>query len=200
MTASEGRIHSLQSLGTVDGPGLRSVVFMQGCPLRCRCCHNPDTWDPAGGETVTADSLAARLLSYRPYWRRGGVTVTGGEPLMQAEFVTELFTILKGEGVHTALDTSGCRLDEAAHRLLDVTDLVLLDIKQTTPEAYRAFGAGDMRKPLEFLEELSRRGKDVWVRHVVIPGLTDGQENIRKLAELIRPYSCVKKVELLPFQ
>lgn len=140
-----GRLHSIQSLGAVDGPGIRAVAFLQGCPLRCAYCHNPDTWDPAGGEEIEAAALAKRLLRYRPYWgKEGGVTVTGGEPLRQADFVAELFSILQAEGVHTALDTS-CTGDlAAAERVLAHTNLVLADLKFLSEEDYRRYCRGSL--------------------------------------------------------
>jgi len=199
MSASKGYIHSIQFLGTVDGPGLRSVVFLTGCPLRCQCCHNPDTWNLQDGEEIEAQALTKKLLAYRPYWRGGGVTASGGEPLMQAAFLGDVFDRLKAQGVHTALDTSGCVWDEMVERLIDVTDLVLLDIKQTTETAYRDFCGGSLSQTMEFLSCLQERGKPVWIRHVVIPGMTDGEENLTRLGDLIAPFSCVKKVELLPF-
>ena len=173
---STGRIHSIQSFGTVDGPGVRAVVFMQGCPLRCVCCHNPETWSFSGGEETTAEQLCARLLRYRGYFgTRGGVTVSGGEPLLQAEFVRGLFALLKRHGINTALDTSGCTL-EKAETLLEVTDLVLLDIKYTDPDSYLRYTGCKMEKPLRFLELAQRTGTPVWIRQVIIPGLNDTEE------------------------
>ena len=150
-----GRIHSFQSLGTVDGPGVRTVVFMQGCPLRCICCHNPDTWDFTGGTQTTAEELVGRILRYRNYFgERGGVTVSGGEPLCQTEFVTDLFRRLRELGISTALDTAGYRLDESVRALLDVTDLVLLDYKYTNAEDYLRHTGCEMTRVDEFLTYL----------------------------------------------
>ncbi len=197
---STGRIHSIQSFGTVDGPGVRAVVFMQGCPLRCVCCHNPETWSFSGGEETTAEQLCARLLRYRGYFgTRGGVTVSGGEPLLQAEFVRELFALLKRHGINTALDTSGCTL-EKAETLLEVTDLVLLDIKYTDPDSYLRYTGCKMEKPLRFLELAQRTGTPVWIRQVIIPGLNDTEESAKRLAQLKKDFGCIERIELLPFR
>jgi len=149
---------------------------------------------------MTAEGLAQKLLRFAPYWRDGGVTASGGEPLLQAAFAADLFETLKANGAHTALDTSGCLWNRDAERLLSVTDLVLLDIKQTTSEAYEAFSGIQMEQPLAFLEQLEARGKPTWIRHVVIPGVTDGEENMRRLAQLLAPFACIEKLELLPFR
>lgn len=196
-----GRIHSLQSLGTVDGPGVRFVVFMQGCPLRCGCCHNPDTWDLSGGREYEASDVLKRILRCRDYFGKdGGVTVSGGEPLLQAEFVRELFILCRENGINTCLDTSGCLLDDKIHALLDVTDRVLLDIKYTDEESYRKYAGCSMDKPLAFLDELNRRQIPVWLRQVTIPGKSDDEENILRLREIARSHPCVDKAELLPFR
>ena len=195
-----GNIHSIQSLGTVDGPGVRTVVFMQGCPLRCGYCHNPDTWDPNAGETADTAEVFAKIKRFRPYFGpEGGVTVSGGEALLQPDFVRELFTLCKNEGIHTALDTSGCLWNEKVEGLLEVTDLVLLDIKMTTDADYREYIGCSLEKPLFFLHKLEEKGIPAWIRHVVVPGLTDAPENIRRLRELLKGFSCIQKVEFLPF-
>ena len=195
-----GKIHSIQSLGTVDGPGVRTVVFMQGCPLRCGYCHNPDTWDPNAGETVDTAEVFAKIKRFRPYFGpEGGVTVSGGEALLQPDFVRELFTLCKNEGIHTALDTSGCLWNEQVESLLDVTDLALLDIKMTTDADYREYVGCSLEKPLFFLGKLEEKGIPAWIRHVVVPGLTDAPENIRRLRDLLKGYSYIQKVEFLPF-
>lgn len=195
-----GRIHSYQSMGTLDGPGIRFVLFLQGCPLRCACCHNPDTWEMSGGRLVEADEVWDRVLRCRPYFgERGGLTVSGGEPLMQPEFTAELFRRCRREGIHTCLDTSGVRLDDAVQELLDVTDLVLLDIKRATNAQYRDFAGCSLDAPMRFLEELERRSIPTWIRRVIIPGLTDGEDDLRQLAEISK-LACVERVELLPFR
>lgn len=197
-----GRIHSFETLGTVDGPGIRFVVFMQGCPMRCRYCHNPDTWSLSGGTQYTAGEVAERALKYKSYIRNGGVTVSGGEPLLQAEFVTELFTILKENGIHTALDTSGITFDkhnEKFKKLLNVCDLVLLDIKHIVNAEHKKLTGFDNENVLEFARYLSDVGKDMWIRHVLVEGITDNDGYLLKLKEFISSLKTVKKVEVLPY-
>ncbi len=194
-----GLVHSFQSMGAVDGPGIRFVVFMQGCNLRCAYCHNPDTWDMTGGTPYTATEVAARVSRYLPYLT-GGITVTGGEPLLQAEFVRELF-IKAGElGLHRALDTSGVGHIGQAERLLEHTDLVLCDVKFTTADRYMHYAKAELGRVLEFLSLCKRLAKPVWIRHVVVPSLSS-EESILRLKELILPYmDIIEKVELLPFR
>lgn len=196
-----GRVHSLQSLGTLDGPGVRFVVFLQGCPLRCVYCHNPDTWEASGGMQMTPDAVFEKILRCKRYFGMdGGVTVSGGEALVQADFAHALFQLCKANGIHTCLDTSGCIWNEDVSRLLTATDLVLLDIKFTDEAAYRACSGGSLAQTLAFLERLAQREIPVWIRHVVVPGLTDSEENIRRLRELVKPFPNVERVELLPFR
>lgn len=196
-----GRVHSFQSLGTVDGPGVRTVVFMQGCPLRCICCHNPDTWDFAGGTETTAEELVNRIVRYRNYFgSQGGVTVSGGEPLCQADFVFELFSRLRALGISTALDTAGYRLDGSVKRLLSVTDLVLLDFKYTDARDYVRYTGCEMARVEEFLAYLQTQNKSTWLRHVLIPGYNDREESLARLVTLRENYPCVKRIELLPFR
>ncbi len=197
-----GRLHSVQSLGTVDGPGVRAVAFLSGCPLRCACCHNPDTWDMRGGEEIEAPALAERLLRFRRYFGQdGGVTLSGGEPLLQAEFAAELFRILHTEGVHTALDTSGCLpITPEIKALLAETDYVLLDIKYDNGEDYRRYAGCDITHPMAFLKYLCKVGITTRLRRVVIPTLTDSPESADALASLARHYPNVDRVELLPMR
>ena len=198
---TEGRIHSIQSMGTLDGPGVRFVAFLQGCPLRCGCCHNPDTWDTDGGETMSAEALVSRAARYREYFgREGGITLSGGEPLLQAEFCREVFSLCREAGIHTCLDTSGCVMNETVHALLDVTDRVLLDVKYTTDEDYRRYVGCSLDAPLKFLAHLNEKGIATTLRQVVIPTLNDSEESIRALREIARAHGCVDKVELLPFR
>ena len=195
-----GNIHSIQSLGAVDGPGVRCVVFMQGCPLRCAYCHNPDTWAPEGGTPTTVDELARRVLRFRPYWKNGGgVTVSGGEPLLQADFVAEFFERLHQEGVHTALDTSGVGRLDAAERVLKNTDLVLCDIKFLTSEDYRRYCRADMANVEGFLSLTAEKNVPLWIRHVVVPGLTDAPEHLRRVKAKAQSYPNFEKLEFLPF-
>ncbi len=199
-----GRIHSFESFGTVDGPGIRFVVFMQGCPLRCKYCHNPDTWEFSGGTQFTPEEVAAKALKYKNYFSGGGgVTVSGGEPLVQTEFVTELFTILKAKGVHTALDTSGILFNPenttAIDKLLSVCDLVLLDIKHIDDKEHSSLTGLSNKKVLAFAKYLSDKGKDIWIRHVLVEGITDNDGYLKALKEFIDGLSTVKKVEVLPY-
>ncbi len=196
----KGYVHSIQSLGTVDGPGVRSVVFLSGCPLRCIYCHNPDTWERQEKQLTDADELAGRLLSFYSFIKNGGVTFSGGEPLLQAEFVTEVTELLHKGGLHVAIDTCGTPVTPATERLLEVADLFLLDIKMTTEEDYKRHTGGSLAATVAFLDRLEEMGKDVWIRHVVVPNLNDTEEDILRLAELIKGYTCIKKVELLPFK
>lgn len=203
MAYLKGYIHSFESFGTVDGPGIRFVVFMQGCPMRCLYCHNPDTWT-AGGKSFTAEEVANLALKYKSYFTGGGgVTVSGGEPLMQAEFVTELFKILKSRGVHTALDTSGILFSPAEKgkidELLSVTDLVLLDIKHIDEKEHIKLTRHSNERVLNFAKYLSDIGKPVWIRHVLVPGITDNDEYLSRLTEFISTLKTVEKVEVLPY-
>ena len=196
-----GKIHSFQSLGTVDGPGIRSVIFMQGCPLRCVCCHNPETWDFEKGNEQSVEYLVDRVLRYKAYYGSdGGITVSGGEPLMQAEFLTELFKKLKTYGIHTALDTSGCVLNESIKELLNYTDLVLLDFKYTNADDYLKYTKMEMSRVEDFLAYLQEIKKPTWLRYVVIPNLNDKDEAFEKLFNLKKQFSCVETIELLPFR
>ncbi len=193
-----GRIHSFQSLGTVDGPGVRFVVFVQGCPLRCGCCHNPDTWDFDGGEEYTPSQVVEKVERYRSYFgEQGGITVSGGEPLMQADFVAELFRLCHERGIHTCLDTAGVGEYEA---VLPHTDRVLLDIKYTDPVQYREYVGCELQTVLDFLNELDARRIPVTLRHVVVPSLNDKEDSLLRLREIAVRHTCVDKVELLPFR
>ena len=199
-----GKIHSFESFGTVDGPGIRFVVFVQGCPMRCLYCHNPDTWSSAGGTQYTAEEVASRILKYKNYFTGGGgATVSGGEPLMQAAFVEELFTILKKSGIHTALDTSGALYDarnpRAFDSLLAVTDLVLLDIKHIDDDEHIKLTGRSNKNILAFARYLSDLGKPVWIRHVLVPGITDNDEYLHRLKAFLSTLTNVEKVEVLPY-
>lgn len=195
-----GRIHSFQSLGAVDGPGLRFVVFLQGCTLRCAYCHNPDTWSPAGGE-YSVEEVADKILRYKTYFAgNGGVTVSGGEPLMQWEFVSELFRRLHREGIHTALDTAGIGDPEGARKVLLHTDLVLCDVKFSNEEDYLRYCRGNMDAVLRFLRQTEDLQIPLWIRHVVVPNLTDGTEHILKIAEIAARFTNLQRLELLPFR
>ena len=204
----QGYIHSIETFGSVDGPGVRFVVFLQGCRLRCRYCHNPDTWavHEKNAQTMTPDALLKRALRYRPYWgAEGGLTVSGGEPLLQLDFLTELFKLAKKKGVHTALDTAGQPFtrDEPFYskflELMKVTDLVLLDVKHIDPEQHRRLTGRTNENILDMARELDRLGKPIWVRHVLVPGWTDDEPSLRRLAAFLRTLSNVRRIEVLPY-
>ncbi len=200
-TVTKGRIHSIQSLGALDGPGIRFTVFMQGCNLRCGCCHNPDTWSPSEGTEYTADQIVSKAVRYREYFGTdGGITLSGGEPLLQATFAKEVFERCHAEGINTCIDTSGSVMNGDVMALLEHTDRVLLDIKYTEGELYRKHVGCDMGRVLECLGYLDSKHIPVTLRQVIIPTLNDNGENIRKLREISKKYSCVDKTELLPFR
>lgn len=198
-----GRIHSVESFGTVDGPGIRFVVFMQGCPMRCLYCHNPDTWEAGGGTQITAEELCAEALKYKNYYgQTGGITVSGGEPLMQLDFLIELFALLKRNNVHTCVDTSGICFNETDGRygkLIALTDLFLLDIKHIDEEAHLRLTGRSGSAPRAFAEFLSRNGKPMWIRHVLVPGITDEEGALRRLREFLDTLKTVERVEVLPY-
>ncbi len=197
----KGKIHSFQSLGTVDGPGVRFVVFMQGCPLRCACCHNPDTWDFDIGEEYSTEQVLQKIIRFKDYFgNKGGITVSGGEPLLQASFVTELFKLCKQNGINTCLDTSGCVLNENVKELLKYTDTLLLDVKYTEKSLYLKHVGCSYDKVLEFLSYANSCNVSTIIRQVVIPTINDNKENIFKLNALASNYKCVNKIELLPFK
>lgn len=196
-----GRIHSLESFGTVDGPGIRFVVFLQGCPLRCLYCHNPDTWDVTKDTPyrMTPEELLSEVLRYKSFIAKGGVTVTGGEPLLQSDFLKAFFRLCRSEGIHTALDTSGYICSAKALEVLEYTDLALLDIKTLNPDLHPILTGVGSENTLRFLDELEARGIPTWIRHVLVPGLTDEDVWLTALAQYISRYKVVQKVELLPY-
>lgn len=196
-----GRVHSIQSLGTVDGPGVRFVVFLQGCNLRCKCCHNPDTWDMTCGKEYTADEIVAKAKRYKEYFgAEGGITLSGGEPLLQAEFAAKVFEKCKENGINTCLDTSGSILNDSVKRLLETTDRVLLDYKYTDDESYRENAGCGIERVNVFLEYLQEKNIPVTMRQVIIPTVNDGAENALKLKAVAEKYPCIDKTELLPFR
>lgn len=201
-----GRVHALESFGLVDGPGVRFVVFLQGCTMRCKYCHNPDTWDKCGGEVKTAEELFNNVYKYRNYWGdKGGVTVSGGEPLLQMEFVTELFKLAKEKNIHTVIDTSGqpfCRDEEWLEKfeeLMKVTDLVMLDLKEMDSEKHRELTGFGNENILDMARWLSDNGKDMWLRHVLVPELTDDEAGLIEMDKFISSLNNVKRVEILPY-
>ncbi len=202
----DGCIHSIESFGTVDGPGVRMVVFLQGCPMRCLYCHNPDTWETAGGERMSAADILRQYERNKAFYARGGLTVTGGEPLLQVDFLLELFALAKACGIHTCIDTSGItyQAEEAAYRkkldqLLQLTDLVLLDIKHMDGARHIELTGHDNAGILAFAHHLRDLKIPVWIRHVIVPGFTDQEDELRALGRLIASLPNVKAVDVLPY-
>ncbi len=196
-----GRIHSYETFGAVDGPGVRYIVFMQGCPLRCLYCHNPDSWDMTAGTEVTVEEVVRRILPYRNFYKNGGVTISGGEPMAQHKFVLELIKALKAEGLHTAIDTSGGVPLSLCRETVDAADMLLLDIKSFDPALSRRITGNStvLGNEKEYLDYCEAMGKPVWIRHVVVPGLTLDEEKLRSLADFLGQYKCVERIEPLPF-
>lgn len=196
----KGKIHSIESMGLVDGPGIRVVVFMQGCALRCKYCHNPDTWTPNGGEEYTPEQLVKKIARFRSYFERsgGGVTFSGGDPLRQPEFLLEALKLCKEKGINTCVDTAGYGFGDY-DEILKYTDLVLFDVKHYTREGYKNVTLMEMDESLNFLEAMKRNNTKMWIRHVVVPGMTDGEEHINGLKEFIKDIKNVEKIELLPY-
>jgi len=204
MTTTSGKIHSIETCGTVDGPGIRYVVFLQGCNLRCIYCHNPDTWQ-LSSKTATEKSvseLLSDILKYKSYFTfsGGGVTLTGGEPLMQKEFALEFFRACKAEGIHTTLDTAGhTDIDDITKEILSLTDLVLLDVKSINPDTYKKVTGFPIDKLLRFTEYLSENMIRTWHRFVLVPGQTDDENEICALIEYIKTLKNKEKIGILPF-
>lgn len=201
----KGYIHSIESCGTVDGPGIRYVVFMQGCPMRCKYCHNPDTWALDGGREVTVEEIMDGWESCKEFLKNGGITVTGGEPLMQIEFVTELFEKAKRRGVHTCLDTSGITFNRKAEtlaqfdRLIESTDIVMLDIKHIDNDEHINLTGHENTRILDFAQYINEKGVQLWIRHVVVPGITDNGEYLQKLGYFIGGLRMLKALDVLPY-
>lgn len=194
-----GKIHSFESMGLVDGPGIRSVVFMQGCTLRCAYCHNPDTWGFTEGDEVTPQELVKKIIRFKPYFKNGGgVTFSGGEPLLQPDFLIEALKLCKEAGVHTAIDTAGYG-SEKYEEILKYTDLVILDIKHVDEIGYKDLVGKSKKGFDEFLQVVQKIGTKLWIRHVVVPGITNSEEHIKKLAKIIKGINNVEKIELLPY-
>lgn len=202
----DGFVHSIESFGTVDGPGLRLVVFLQGCVMRCKYCHNPDTWNMSGGRRMSPEAVMQEFRKNRSFYRDGGITVTGGEPLLQVGFVLELFRLARAENVHTCIDTSGITYEpgksaynDRLDQLLEVTDLVLLDIKHTDPDAHRELTRQDNAGILAFARYLEAKQIPVWIRHVLVPGITDDEAHLKRLGRIIASLSNVKALDVLPY-
>ena len=196
-----GKLHSFESCGTVDGPGIRFIVFTQGCPLRCKYCHNPDTWDIKDAKYERdIEFTINEIKKYKPFFRNGGgLTITGGEPFVQLNYIEALFKRSKEEGIHTAVDTSGYIFNDRVKEVLEYVDLVLLDIKSIDPHTYKELTGVELENTLKFAKYLDSIGKPTWIRHVVVPGITDKKENLEKLADYVSKLKNVEKIELLPF-
>ena len=194
---TNGIIHSIETFGTLDGPGTRYVLFLKGCPLRCLYCHNPDTWEMTGGSAKTPSEVLEDVLRYRNFYKNGGVTLSGGEPMLQHDFVLELLDLFHKNGIHTALDTAGSLPISKTSDLIDAADMLLLDIKSPRADVFEKITGQKIDNTLDTLEYCEKTNKRVWIRHVVIPGLTDDDEE--ELAQLLKDHSCVEYVDLLPF-
>lgn len=198
-----GRIHSLESFGTVDGPGIRFVVFFQGCPMRCQYCHNPDTWEPQRGQEMSVDEILSSFERNKHFYKNGGITATGGEPLMQLDFLTALFSEAKKRGIHTCLDTSGIMYREEQkekyEKLFAVLDLVLLDIKHSDLEEHKKLTRQPMEPILKFARALEAHKIPMLVRHVAVPGITDGKEHLENLGKLLAGFRNLKGLDVLPY-
>lgn len=198
-----GKIHSTESFGTVDGPGIRFVVFLQGCPMRCLYCHNPDTWDISGGFNATADEIISTYLKNRSFYKDGGITVTGGEPLMQIDFLLELFAKAKEYSIHTCIDTSGCTFEpentEKLDKLLKLTDLVMLDIKHIDSYAHKVLTLRNNDNILAFAKHLEKKNIPIWVRHIIVEGYTDNEDDLVRLGEFLGTLSNLKALDVLPY-
>ena len=206
MNNTVGYIHSVESFGTVDGPGVRFVVFLQGCILRCLYCHNPDTWKRDKGKTVYAEKLIEQFLRNKSFYKNGGITVTGGEPLLQIDFLIELFSLAKEENIHTCIDTSGATFNrknvpytDKVDTLLNYTDLVLLDIKHINTEKHKKLTGMKNEGILDFSRYLDEKNIPVWIRHVVVPGLTDNERDLENLGRFIGTLSNVEALDVLPY-
>ena len=197
----KGRVHSIETFGTVDGPGIRYILFMQGCQLRCKYCHNRDTWDSKGGKEYTTDEIINQALKYSSYMKfsGGGITVSGGEATLQPEFLTELFAKAKKNKIHTCLDTSGFVNIDIVDPILDNTDLVLLDLKHMVEEKCKDLTGVGIEKSLKLAKHLDERNIPVWIRHVLVPGVTDDFENLEKLGQFVSSLNNVERFELLPY-
>lgn len=200
---TRGYIHSTESFGTVDGPGIRFVVFMQGCPLRCLYCHNPDSWETEKGKEMTVEELIAEYEKNREFYKNGGITVTGGEPLLQIDFVTELFDEAKKLGIHTCLDTSGITFSDATKskfdKLIAFTDLVMLDIKHINPGSHKKLTGADNKPVLSFAKYLSDKNIPLWIRTVIVSGITDNEDDLFALGEFIGSLKSLKALDVLPY-
>ena len=198
---TKGRVHSFFTGGMVDGPGIRTVVFLAGCNLRCKYCHNPDTWQVLRGDEMSVGEVLDEVLKYKSYYKfsGGGVTVSGGEPMLQARFLTEILAACRDHGIHTTLDTSGSASRENAEKILAHTSLLLLDIKTINPEVYFELTKVPLDKTIGVLDAAKELGVPTWIRFVLVPGITDNKEDIKNLSKFLRQYNNVTNIEVLPF-
>lgn len=196
-----GKVHSFETLGTVDGPGIRFILFLQGCPLRCKYCHNPDTWKLHNGNDMSVDEVMKEILKYETYIKSsgGGLTISGGEPLMQTEFLLELLAKCKEKNIHTAIDTSGIYFTSKIKEIIEATDLFLLDIKSIDETMHKNITTIELEPVLIFLNHLKKQKKKVWIRHVLIPDYTYNIDHLNRLGEFLKDYDNVERVEILPF-
>lgn len=194
-----GRIHSVESFGALDGPGIRYVLFLQGCPLRCVYCHNPDSWCAEGGQLIGSADVVRDILRYKNFIKNGGVTLSGGEPLMQPDFAAAIIEGCKEHGLHTAIDTSGAISLLLCREAVETADLLLLDIKAANDELFQKITGRSIVNTLEMLTARENIGKPVWIRHVLVPGITMDDKQLHALGEMLRNYSCIERLELLPF-
>lgn len=194
------QVHSFESLAAADGPGLRFAVFLAGCPLRCAYCHNPDTWRTESGTAYTAEEICAKAARYKPYYaQNGGVTVSGGEPLLQARAVSGLTAALQAKNIHVAIDTAGSLYNDEVEKLLQLKPMLLLDIKSPDEARYRDICGGELQTTLRVLQTAQRCGCEVWLRYVIVPQLTDSERDLRQVIALGNQYSCVSNITLLPY-
>ncbi len=194
-----GRIHSIESFGAVDGPGIRYVLFMQGCPLKCKYCHNPDSWPCNDGKTYSSEAIAKDIKTYYNFIKSGGVTISGGEPLLQPEFICDILRRCKEMKLHTAIDTAGSLPIEKSHVIIDAADMLLLDIKSLDDDVCKELTGMSNKNTLATLDYCEKIGKPIWIRHVMVPGITMKKELLENLADYLSSYNCIENIELLPF-
>lgn len=206
MEQTKGYVHSLESFGSADGPGVRYIIFLSGCAMRCQFCHNPDTWDMQKGTLYTAKELIDKAWRYRNYWGKdGGITISGGEPLLQIDFLLEFFKLAKAKGIHTTLDTAGNPFTREEpffgkfRKLMELTDLVMLDFKEMDGVRHKELTGVANDNILDLARYLSDTGKDMWIRHVLVPGLTDQEDDLKAMRGMLDELKTVKKVEILPY-
>ncbi len=195
----KGRIHSIETFGAVDGPGIRYVLFLQGCPLKCLYCHNPDSWDKNSGKVVSSEEIAKNIKSYKNFIKTGGVTFSGGEPMLQTEFIEDVILRIKEVGIHTAIDTSGSVPLKKCKNVIDISDMLLLDIKSIDDDVCKKLTGMSNENALEILDYCEKINKPVWIRHVLVPGITLDYDMLEKMAKYLSKYKCIENIELLAF-